>query len=59
MKKYGPIGYENYNCRGYLGYIISFMIPSILRAQEKGEVLKATIKGIKEGLYSEPIEWSK
>ena len=45
--------------KGYLGYIISFMIPSVLRAQEKGKVLKATIKGIKEGLHSDPIEWSK
>ena len=59
MKKYGAVGYENYNCKGYLGYIISFMIPSVLRAQEKGKVLKATIKGIKEGLHSDPIEWSK
>lgn len=59
LKKYGPVGYENYNCKGYLGYIISFMIPSVLRAQEKGKVLKATIKGIKDGLNSKPMEWSK
>lgn len=58
MKKYGPVGYENYHCKGYWGYIFSFMIPSILRAQEKGKVLKATIKGIQDGLHSKPVEWS-
>ena len=35
MRQYGSVGYENYNCKGYLGFIISFMIPSILRAQDK------------------------
>lgn len=58
MKKYGTIGYENYNCKGYLGYIISFMIPSILRAQDRGKVIRATFKGIKDGLNSSPIVWT-
>lgn len=26
MKKYGKIGYKNYNCNGYPGFVISFMI---------------------------------
>lgn len=58
LRKYGHIGYENYNCKGYLGFVISFMIPSILRAQDKKAVLKATIKGICDGRKSRPIEWS-
>lgn len=58
MKKYGKIGYENYNCKGYIGFIICFMIPSILRAQDKIKVIKATIKGIKDGRASQPTEWS-
>lgn len=58
MKKYGPVGYENYNCKGYIGFIISFMIPSILRAQDKKSVLKATIRGICDGKKSKPTEWS-
>ena len=58
MKKYGRVGYENYNCKGYFGFIISFMIPSILRAQDKKAVLKATVKGIHDGMKSNPVEWS-
>lgn len=58
LRKYGHIGYENYNCKGYLGFIISFMIPSILRAQDKKAVFKATVKGICDGRKSQPIEWS-
>ena len=58
LNKYGSIGYENYNCKGYLGFIISFMIPSILRAQDKKSVLKATIQGVCDGKRSKPGEWS-
>jgi GT2 family glycosyltransferase len=58
MRQYGAVGYENYNCKGYLGFIICFMLPSILRAQNKVKVIKATIKGIKDGMVSRPIEWS-
>ena len=58
LNKYGSIGYENYNCKGYLGFIISFMIPSILRAKDKKAVLEATIRGIHDGKKSHPREWS-
>lgn len=58
LNRYGSIGYENYNCKGYLGFIISFMIPSILRAQDKKSVLKATIQGVCDGKRSKPGEWS-
>lgn len=58
LKKYGGIGYGSYNCRSYLGFIASFMLPSILRAQDKRAVFKATVKGIKDGVKSEPAEWS-
>lgn len=58
MKKYGHVGYENYNCKGYPGFIISFMIPSILRAQDKKAVFMATVKGVCDGKKSQPIEWS-
>lgn len=58
LKNYGSVGYENYNCKGYIGFIISFMIPSILRANKKIDVLKATIKGVKDGMISSPNEWS-
>lgn len=58
LKKYGPVGYENYNCKSYLGFIFAFMLPSILRAQNKKIVLKATLKGILDGIKSTPKEWS-
>ncbi len=57
MKEYGNVGYENYNCKGYFGFIISFMLPSILRAQEKRKVIKATIDGVIDGVKSQPIRW--
>lgn len=58
LKKYGSVGYENYNCKGYIGFVISFMIPSILRAGKKIDVLKATVKGVKDGMAATPSEWS-
>lgn len=58
LKKYGSVGYESYNCKSYIGFIISFMIPSILRAGKKIDVLKATVKGVKDGMAATPSEWS-
>ncbi len=57
LKKYGSVGYENYNCKGYTGFIICFLLPSILRAQNKIEVIKATVNGIRDGRASKPTEW--
>lgn len=57
LKKYGGIGYESYNSKNYIGFILSFMIPSILRAQDKKTVFIATVEGIKEGLKVRPKEW--
>lgn len=50
LKKYGSIAYENYNCNGYLGFIICFILPSILRADNKRKVFMAAWKGTKDGL---------
>lgn len=57
LKKYGKTGYENYNCKGYLGFIISFMLPSLLRAEKKWDVIKATVNGVRDGVASHPTEW--
>lgn len=57
LKKYGPIGYENYNCNSYIGFIFYFLIPSIVRAQDKLKVISCTLKGIKDGLLSNPDQW--
>lgn len=57
LKRYGAVAYENYNCRGYIGFIVSFIIPSILRASDKKEVFKATYRGITDGIKKKVIPW--
>lgn len=58
LKKYGTVAYENYNCRGYVGFLISFVIPSILRASDRKEVFKATYNGIIDGAKKTVIPWN-
>ena len=58
MKNFGKVGYENYNCSGYAGFIFAFLIPSIIRAQDKKRVISATIHGIADGWRSHPVEWN-
>jgi GT2 family glycosyltransferase len=59
LANYGPIAYkENYNCSSYRGFIISFVLPSILRAQDKKAVIKAVVRGTKEGKKCIPVSWS-
>ena len=56
---YGKTGYrENYNCSGYSGFIFSFVLPSILRAQEKRKVFKAARTGLHDGKKAVPEIWS-
>lgn len=51
LAEYGPVAYkENYNCSSYFGFVICFITPSILRAQDKIAVLKAVIKGTHDGM---------
>lgn len=57
MKLYGATAYSNYNCKGYLGFLISFSFPSLLRAQQKGKVLKAIISGIYDGVKAPVTLW--
>lgn len=57
LKKFGKTGYENYNCSGYVGFIFCFLIPSIIRAQDKKKVIGATFQGIADGWKSNPPEW--
>jgi rhamnosyltransferase len=58
LKNYGKTGYkENYNCSGYFGFLISFVLPSILRAKEKGKVIKAVALGMRDGLRAKPNRW--
>ena len=57
LKLYGKVGYENYNCKGYLGFVISFMAPSILRANDKIKVIKACLYGTRDGLRKKVEPW--
>ncbi|MGN1277433.1 MAG: glycosyltransferase family 2 protein [Floccifex sp.] len=58
LAEYGPVAYkENYNCSSYFGFVISFIAPSILRAQDKIAVLKASIKGTHDGMIKKVGEW--
>lgn len=59
MRNYGPVGYANYNCKGYIGFLICFCLPSILRAQEKRKVIKAIVAGIRDGSKKRVTAWSK
>lgn len=57
MKHYGKVGYKNYNCKGYLGFLICFVLPSILRAQDKSAVMKAVRKGFLDGIKQGVQPW--
>ena len=59
LKKYGKTGYiENYNCNSFFGFLICFVAPSILRAQNRSKVTKAAIVGLRDGVKSKPVVWS-
>lgn len=59
LSAYGPVAYkENYNCNSYGGFVISFMLPSILRAQDKLKVIKAAINGTKDGKKKTVQPWT-
>lgn len=58
LNNYGPVAYrDNYNCNSYIGFVISFILPSVLRAQDKFAVLKAAIKGTRDGKRKEVVVW--
>lgn len=50
LKKIGGIGYESYNANSYLGYVMFFNLPSLLRAGKKYDVARAIIKGTIDGI---------
>lgn len=46
---YGGIGYSNYNCKSFFGFLICFSLASVVRGKNKVEILKAVFKGLKDG----------
>lgn len=57
LSQYGKIAYQNYNCKGYLGFWIAFNLPSLLRAQDKKAVLHAIFFGIRDGKSKKVKKW--
>ena len=57
LKPYGAVGYESYHCHNYPGFLISFSLPSIFRAQHKWNVAKAVLRGIWDGLKHPTAAW--
>jgi rhamnosyltransferase len=57
LADYGPVAFQNYNCKGYPGFWISFNLPSFLRAQDKKAVWNAIWKGRREGLNKHVERW--
>ena len=47
---YGKVGYENYNCKSYFGFIFCFIIPSIIRSNKKIETIKSVFNGTIDGI---------
>ena len=54
---YGRVGYENYNCKGYFGFIFCFIIPSIIRSNNKIKTSKSALIGTFEGKKQEVRLW--
>lgn len=57
LKLYGQVGYESYHCKSYPGFLISFSLPSILRAQQKWTVTKSVVRGIWDGVRHPAEPW--
>lgn len=59
-KKYkydGGIGYENFYCKSFLGFLFYFSLPSFIRAQKKFAVMKSILKGLIDGMKSEVLPY--
>lgn len=56
-KYYGGIGYENFYCKSFLGFLFYFSLPSLIRAQRKLAVIKSIYKGIIDGMKSEVLPY--
>lgn len=54
FKNFGGIGYENFYCKHFVGFLLYFTLPSIVRSQNKIKVLSASIKGLYNGVRSKP-----
>jgi GT2 family glycosyltransferase len=57
MKNYGKVGYNNYNCKGYFGFLLFFSLASLFRAQDKRKVLSSILNGAHDGRRKKVNHW--
>lgn len=53
-RNYGGIGYENFFCHSFLGFLFYFSLPSLVRGKQKCKIFKAICKGLYDGFRSNP-----
>ena len=56
-QKHGGIGYRNFNCNSFGGFLLYFTLPSIVRGGEKIKIVKAVIDGLYDGYNSRPVKY--
>lgn len=58
LRNYGKVAYNSFNCKNYLGFIFSYIIPSIVRSDKKIETLNKTLIGIRDGITKKADAWN-
>lgn len=53
-KNFGGIGYENFYCHSFRGFLLYFSLPSFVRGSQKWKILKAIVRGLYDGHKSIP-----
>jgi GT2 family glycosyltransferase len=54
FKKYGKVGYRNFYCNSFLGFLIYYSFASFIRGKKKWKIFKAIVKGLRDGYKSHP-----
>ena len=54
FKNFGGIGYRNFYCNSFRGFLVYFTLPSIVRGTDKITIMKAVVKGLYDGYKSKP-----
>ena len=52
FKDLGGIGYDNFYCRSFMGFLFYFTLPSIIRGKKRIKILKSVIQGLRDGYNS-------
>ena len=49
FKEFGGIGYDNFYCKSFAGFLLYFTLPSLIRGHQKLNILRAIVKGLIDG----------